>query len=176
MNPDNDVEIVWKTATEVQTAILEGEADYAMLPVPAATAVLIQGKQNETRDVISALDLTEEWNKVSDDSVLTMTTVVVRAGFAQEHPEAVENFLTEYAASIEYVNNNVEDASLLVEQFGIVPKAAIAKMAIPDCNLVFIEGEQMRDQIQGYYQVLFQADPTSIGGGIPDDAFYYGVN
>lgn len=176
LDPDNDVEILWKTAEEVQQAMASGEATYAMLPVPAATAVQLTAKQSEDRDVVSVLDLTEEWNKVTTDGVLTTVAVVVRAQFAQEHPEAVEAFLTEYAASIEYVNNNVEDASLLVEQFGIVPKAAIAKVAIPDCNLVYIDGEEMRDQIQGYYQVLFQANPASIGGGIPDDAFYYGVN
>ena len=31
----------------------------------------------------------------------------------------------------------------------------------------------MRDDIQGYYEILFEADPASIGGGIPDDGFYY---
>lgn len=175
LDPAEDVEIVWKTAPEVQTALLTGETKFAMLPVPAATATQIQSKKNENYDVLSVLDLTEEWNSVTDHGVLTMTTVVVRTEFARENPEVVETFLSEYRASIEYVNQNVEAAAALVEQYGIVPSAAIAKMAIPDCNLVYIAGEQMRDQIQGYYQVLYMADPNSIGGGIPDDAFYYGI-
>ena len=175
LDPDKDVEIVWKTAAEVQTALLTGETRFAMLPVPAATAVLIQAQKNEARDVHSVLDLTEEWNNVTDSGVLTMTTVVVRTAFAQEHPELVEAFLEEYGASIEYVNENVDEAAKLVVQFGIVPAEPIAKRAIPDCNLVFVTGAQMRDQIQGYYQVLYMADPASIGGGIPDDAFYYGT-
>ena len=175
LNPETDVEIVWKTAQEVQAALLTGEAKYAMLPVPAATAALVQAKKSETRDVYSVLDLTEEWENVAEESVLTMTTVVVRTAFVQEHPDVVAAFLEEYGASIAYVNENVDDAAKLVVQFGIVPAEPIAKLAIPDCNLVFITGEQMRTQIQGYYQVLFQADPASIGGGIPDDAFYYGT-
>lgn len=175
LDPESDVELVWQTAEEVQAAMLTGDARFIMLPVPAATAVLIQSKALEDRDVASVLDLTEEWDKVTDNGVLTMATVVVRTEFAQEHPEEVAAFLEDYQASIEYVNNNVDDASLLVEQFGIVPKAAIAKLAIPDCNLVYITGEEMRDQIQGYYEVLYAADPASIGGGIPDDAFYYGI-
>ena len=173
LNPETDVEIVWQTAEEVQQALVSGDAQFAMLPVPAATAVQIQAKQTEDREVVSALDLTEEWNKVTNTGVLTMTTVVVRTAFAQEHPEEVAAFLQDYQASIEYVNGNVDDASVLVEQYGIVPKAAIAKLAIPDCNLVYIAGEEMRDQIQGYYQVLYQANPDSVGGGLPDDAFYY---
>jgi NitT/TauT family transport system substrate-binding protein len=175
LDPATDVTIVWKTAEEVQTALLTGEADFAMLPVPAATAVQIQAKQAEDRDVVSVLDLTQEWNQVTQNGVLTMGCVVARTEFVQEHPDEVAAFLEDYQASIDYVNNNVDDASALVEQFGIVPKAAIAKLAIPDCNLVYIAGEEMREQIQGYYQVLYQADPTSIGGSIPDDGFYYGV-
>lgn len=175
LDPDKDVEIVWKTPAEIQTALLTGEAKFAMLPVPAATAAQIQSKKSETHDVLSVLDLTEEWNSVTDHGVLTMTTVVVRTAFAQEHPQLVEAFLEEYSASIQYVNENVDEAAKMVVQFGIVPAEPIAKLAIPDCNLVYVAGEQMRDQIQGYYQVLFQADPASIGGGIPDDAFYYGI-
>lgn len=177
VDPDADVEIVWlPTGQEVMAQLLTGDAQYAMLPVPVATAVQIQAKQTEDRDVTAVLSLTEEWNKVAENSVLTMTTVVVRTEFAQEHPEAVENFLSEYAASIEYVNTNVEDAAALVEQYGIVAKAAIAKQAIPACNLVFIDGEDMKNQITGYYEVLYNADPASVGGAVPDDGFYYGLN
>lgn len=175
LDPDKDVEIVWKTAQEVQAALLTGEAKFAMLPVPAATAAQVQAKKSENRDVLSVLDLTEEWNSVTEYGVLTMTTVVVRTAFAQEHPELVEAFLKEYSASIQYVNENVDEAAKMVVQFGIVAAEPIAKLAIPDCNLVYVAGEQMRDQIQGYYQVLYMADPASIGGGIPDDAFYYGT-
>ncbi len=175
LDMETDVEMIWKTAEEVQAAMLGGDAQYVMLPVPAATAVQIKAKQAGNFQIASVLDLTEEWNKVTDSGVLTMTTVVVRTDFARENPQAVEAFLQDYQASIEYVNTNVEQAAVLVEQFGIVPSAAIAKQAIPDCNLVYIAGEEMRDQIQGYYQVLYEANPASIGGGIPDNAFYYGV-
>lgn len=176
VDPDADVEIVWKaTGPEVQAELLTGDAQYAMLPVPVATATQIQAKQTEDRDVTAVLSLTEEWDKVSDGSVLTMTTVVVRTEFAEEHPEAVANFMTEYAASIAYVNENVDDAAQLVEQFGIVAKAAIAKQAIPACNLVFVDGADMMDQITGYYEVLYGADPASVGGAVPDAGFYYGV-
>ena len=175
LDPDKDVEIVWKTPAEIQTALLTGEAKFAMLPVPAATAAQVQSKKSETHDVLSVLDLTEEWNSVTPHGVLTMTTVVVRTEFAKEYPQVVEMFLDDYSQSIQYVNENVDDAAKMVVEFGIVPAEPIAKLAIPDCNLVYVTGEQMRDQIQGYYQVLYQADPASIGGGIPDDAFYYGT-
>lgn len=175
LDPKQDVDIVWKTPQEVQAAMLTGEAEFAMLPVPAATAVQVQAKAKGI-PVSAVLDLTEEWNKVSSDSVLTMTTVVVRTEFAQQYPQAVEQFLREYAASIDYVNNNVDQAAEMVVQFGIVPAVPIAKLAIPDCNLVYVDGAAMQKQIEGYYKVLFEADPASVGGAVPDNGFYYGAS
>ena len=174
IDPKKDVEIVWQTAQEVQAAMIGGKAKFAMLPVPAATAVQVQSKAKGGQ-VTAVLDLTEEWNKITDDSVLTMTTVVARTEFIEKYPNAVKKFLEEYAASIGYVNGNVEDAAKLVVQYGIVGAEPIAKLAIPDCNLVFVEGEAMKKQIDGYYKVLFEADPASVGGAVPDSGFYYGV-
>ena len=84
----------------------------------------------------------------------------------------MENFLEEYEESITYVSENPEEAAALVVEAGIVPKEPIAKAAIPQANLVCITGEDMLG-IQDYYRVLWDADPASIGGAIPDDAFYY---
>ncbi len=168
------VDVQWYASTdEVSTLMAAGEASVCMLPVPAATAVLMQNQ-----DVREALDLTEEWNEAGGDGVLTMGCVVVRTEFAGEHPDAVETFLEEYEDSIGYMMDpaNLSDAALLAEKQGIVPKAAVAEMAIPSANLCFVTGDDMMDAIQGYYQVLFQADPAAIGGSVPDGAFYYRGN
>ena len=167
----DDVTIEWKsTSDEVTTLMASGEIDLCMLPVPAATSVLMQNS-----DVRTAVDLTEAWEESGADGALTMGCVVVRTAFAQEHPEAVNTFLEEYRESISYMSSedNLDDAAALAETYGIVPKAAVAKRALPDANLCFITGDDMIDNIQGYYQVLFRADPASIGGSIPDGAFYY---
>lgn len=175
LTPGEDVEIVWKTASEVSALMLGGQADVCMLPEPAATALIFQSMLSSKSNAVvrAALDLTEEWEDVSPDSVLTMGCIVVRTEFAKEHADAVNAFLAEYAASIDYVNNNVEEAAELVARYGITANAAIAVEAIPRCNLVCITGSDMREGIQGYYEVLYAANPASIGGSIPDDAFYY---
>lgn len=169
--PGEDVTVQWHASTdEVSTLLAAGEIDYAMLPVPAATAAVIQGE-----GVRMAIDLTEEWNAAGASGVLTMGCVVVRTEFARQNPEAVEQFLKDYEASITFMADpdNLEEAAALAETYGIIPKAAIAKRALPDANLCFVTGADMVSGIQGYYQALYQADPASIGGGIPDGAFYY---
>lgn len=177
LDPANDVDIQWMTAQEVTQGIISGAAEFAMLPVPAATTACIQSEGT----VRQALDLTEQWDAVSQDSKLTMGCVVVRTAFAEESPELVRSFLREYQASIEYMSDP-ENLALsselapaqLLEKYGIVPKAAVAMKALPQANLTFVSGvKDLRDTIQGYYEVLYAADPTSIGGSIPDDAFYF---
>ena len=84
----------------------------------------------------------------------------------------MEAFLKEYAASTEYVNENAAEAAQLVGQYDIVD-AAVAEKAIPYCNIVCITGEEMKTSVQGYFQVLFDQNPQSVGGSLPGDDFYY---
>ena len=164
-----EVDIQWKTADEVSALMVSGEARLCMMPVPAATAI-----QMSNPDVREALDLSAEWDGLNNGSHLTMTCIAVRTAFAQEHPEAVENFLADYAASVEYVKGDPTAASELVAQYGITPKAKIAELAIPKCSLVCITGKvDMADTIQGYFEVLSAANPDALGGSIPDDGFYF---
>ncbi len=169
LDPDKDVDIQWMTAQEVTAKMVQSTDGVCMLPVPAATALMI--KDSTVRE---AINISAAWDEISE-SPLVMGCVVVRNAFMQEHPELVEQFLTDYEASINFMNDpaNLPVAAELAAANGITANAAIAAKAIPQCNLAFITGSQMRDAIQGYYEVLFEADPASIGGGIPDDAFYY---
>lgn len=166
LDPDYTVEFM--DSESLVAGMASGEYEVCMLPVPAVTSVLMQNP-----DVRTALDLTEEWNKVTDEGQLTMGSIVVRTEFAQEHPEAVAAFLTEYSASIDSVQSDVEHAAQLCETYGIVPKAAVAAKAIPDCNLCCVTGIDMKSTIEPYYAVLYAANPDSVGGAMPDDGFYF---
>lgn len=167
LEPDEDLTIEYKDSAELTALMASGLAELCMLPVPAATTVLLKNPE-----VSIALDLTEQWNRVSDGSTLTMGCIVLRndSGLSEE---TISNFLSEYEYSIDYVNENPEQAASLVAKFEITGSAEIAKAAIPDSKLVFISGEKIKEAIEGYYEVLFQADPASIGGRLPGDDFYY---
>ena len=137
-------------------------------PQPVATAIM--GKYEGSK---LALDLTDEWAKVSPDSRLMMGCMIVRRAFLEEQPEAVAHFLTDYEASVAAATADPEATGALCEQYGIVPAAAVAKAAIPNCNLCFITGDALREGLTGYLQVLLDADPTSVGGALPGDDFWY---
>ena len=154
--------------SELVAKMTKGEVEYGVLPQPFVTVATAQNP-----DLKISLSLTDEWNKISPDTKLSMGCVIARTEFIEENPEAVKNFIAENKASVEFVNTNVDAAAELVVQYGIIGKAAIAKKAIPECNIVFIDGEEMKTIAAANYQVYFNADPTSIGGAVPSDDIYY---
>lgn len=168
LTPGEDVTIEWMDSESLVAKMASGEADVCMLPVPAVTSVMMQNS-----NVRKALDLTQEWNKVSSKGALTMGCVVVRTEFAQEHPEAVAAFLEEYSSTVDLVLSNPTYAARLCASYGIVAKEAVAVRAIPDCNLCCVTGDEVRTTIEPYYSVLFEANPASIGGAMPGDDFYF---
>lgn len=155
-------------------ALVTGEAQVAMVPEPKVTACMTQMKAAGKTPAAVALNMTEEWGKVAgDESTLMMGCVIARKAFVEENLAAVKAFLQEYEASITAVKSDVEAAATLCETYGVIPKAAIAKQAIPRCNLTFVQGAEMKTQLSGYLKVLFSYNPAAIGGAMPDDAFYY---
>lgn len=168
IDPDTDVTIEYKSeAAEVTTALAEATNAVAMLPQPYVT-VAMTGNEN----LRIALSVTEEWEKLNEDSTVVTGVLVARKSYIEENEAAFNKFLEEYEASATYVNENVDAAADLVEHFNIF-KAAIAKKAIPYCNVTFIAGEEMKPLISSYLQVLFDQKAQAVGGAMPADDFYY---
>jgi len=83
LTPGEDVTIEWKTSEEVTALMASGGIDLCMLPVPAATSVMMQNA-----DVRDAIDLNDVWQKMGAAGTFTMGCVVARSDFVEEHPEA----------------------------------------------------------------------------------------
>ncbi len=157
---------------ELATQAAAGMVDIAMLPEPNVTSVLSQNA-----DYRIALDVTELFNQAAADkgenAVLSMGCVIVNKDWAAANADKLATFMGAYAESVEFVNTNVDEASQMVEAQSIIPKAAVAKKAIPNCHIVFIDGEEMMTQIAPFFQVLHNANPKSVGGALPAEDFYY---
>lgn len=151
------------------TMLADGSAEIGMLPEPNVTSTLA-GNDN----LRIALNLTEEWNKVCSTE-LVQGVVIARKSFVNEHPEAIEQFLREYEKSSAFVNENIDEAAKFIVDAGILGNVEIAKKAIPNCNISFSKGEAMHKAVEGMLAVLFEANPKSIGGKLPDKDFYYGI-
>ena len=170
IDPDADVTIEYcSEATEALSQVQAGMASIAMLPQPFVTSALSQ-----VEGLRVALDMNEEWEAVAGSQLVT-GVLVARKDAVEADPAAFEAFLDGYAASVEAANTDLEGTAALCEQYGIVAKAALAQKALPACNIVFETGDEMKTDLVNYFQVLFDADPASVGGALPADDFYYGA-
>lgn len=167
----DDLTLEYKSeATEVAALLAENPDAIGLLPQPFVTAASMQ---NEALSVV--LDMTEEWAAVQgeDGSSLVTGVTVVRNEFLQQHKDAVSKFMEEHKKSAAYANENVEAAAELVAANGIVEKAQVAAKAMPYCNIVYIDSDDMKQALSGYLEVLYEADASSVGGNLPADDFYY---
>ncbi len=170
IDPETEVTIEWKSEhAECLSALMANENAIAMLPQPFVTTA-----QTKSEKIRVALDLTEEWEKLGVDSALLTGVVVARKEFVEQNPAAVQAFLEHYEISVNNVNKNIKDAATLIEKYDIVP-APVAVKAVPNCNIVFITGEEMKQKLSGYLKVLSEQNPKAIGGMLPADDFYYGL-
>lgn len=148
--------------------MIAGKAKIAVLPEPFVTQVLMKNKS-----VRVALNLTDEWKKAAgDSSVLTMGCLVVRSEFADKNKASLDSFLDEYKASAAFANRDTAKAAELSGKYGVMNQQ-VAQKAIPNCSIVFIDGGEMKTKVSGFLKILAAADPKSVGGKLPDDAFYY---
>lgn len=173
MDVEKDVTIEWKSehAECVAALAASGTDAAALLPQPFVTTA-----QMKNENIRIALDLNKEWDSLQEGTeapgALLTGVIVARTEFVEENPDAVNAFLDSYKASVGYVNSNAADAAALIEKYDIVP-AAVAEKALPYCNIVFIEGTEMKEKLSGYLNVLMEQNPKSVGGAVPADEFYY---
>lgn len=157
-------------ATEVAALLAEDPDAIGLLPQPFVTAACAQ---NEALSII--FDMNEEWEKVQGEGGSRMVTgvTVVRKEFLEENENAVKTFLAEHEASAAAINADPAGGATLVVEAGIVAKEPIAQKAIPFCHIVSITGEDMKQALSGYLQVLYDQSPEAVGGNLPGDDFYY---
>jgi len=172
IDPERDLNIEWKSEhTEVVASLLTGTTDIALLPQPFVTTARISDD-----NLRIALDLNEEWDKLQETSgtlsSLIMGVMIARTDFINENPDVISDFLNRYAASVTYANTRIDETAALVAQYGIFPEE-VARLAIPYCNITFIEGQEMKDRFSGFLEVLHAQNPQSVGGALPSDEFYF---
>ncbi len=165
---DTDVTIEWKSEPSETVAEMSTlDSAVALIPQPYVTVA-----QNTLSDLRVAISLTEEWDKLDNGSTLISAVYLARKDYVEKNPGTIRKFLEEVEASTAYCNENVEETATLVENYGIV-KAAIAKKAIPNCNIVCITGDDMITKLKGYLEILYGQNSAAVGGTLPADDFYY---
>ncbi len=163
----------YAAADALSAAVVSGDAPIALLPEPSATATTIKAKA-QGKTVKVALDVSALWQQY-EESAPTQGCLIATKSFCEEHPLAVKEFLETYEASIAYMKNaeNLENAAAMIVEGGLLPSLPVAKAALPRCNIAYLDGAEMKSALSSFLKILFDSDPKSVGGTLPDDGFYY---
>lgn len=154
------------SSAQLSQLLIAEKAKTALLPEPFVTMVL--SKNSNVKKIYDAQD---GYKVATGMDNYPMTVLVVQDKFATENPEALAEFLSAYKDSVAYVVSNPTEAGQLIEGIGIM-NAAMATPAIPNCNLTYVSAHDAMDEINGYYQMLFNFNPASIGGSLVPAEFY----
>lgn len=168
IDPDQDVTLEWKSeATEVVALLAQTPGMIAMLPQPYVAVA-----QGKVTGLNVAVDLNAVWKDLDNGSLMITGVLVGRKDFVEQYKSQVKTFLEEYEASTRLANESIPETAVLTEKYGIVAAAA-AEKAIPQCNITYLAGAEMKTALSGYLEVLKAQNAKSVGGQLPDDAFYF---
>lgn len=167
----DDVTLEYKSeAAEVAALLKEKPDSIGLLPQPFVTVAMAQ---NDSLKMV--LDLTKEWDAVSgeDGGSLVTGVTICRSELLEEHADAVQIFLTEQKKSAAFANENAAETAQLVAAAGIIEKAPVAEKAIPYCSITYLDGNVMKEMLYGYLKALFEMNPSTVGGELPTEDFFY---
>jgi NitT/TauT family transport system substrate-binding protein len=167
INPKEDVTIQYlANHTDIASTLLTQEGTIALLPQPFVTTVL--AKDDAVRVV---MDMNALWTDTTGEG-LPMGVVITQKQVAKNRAKEIEAFVKEYRDSVAFIEENLEEAANLIVKHELLPNVEIAKIAIPNCNIVFEEKEEARVMLDAFFRILEQNEPKSVGGIIPDEGFY----
>ena len=162
------IDTAYAQPADLRTALASGLLDIAVLPEPMVTIA-----KSANDKLVTALDLTEEWEKAYGENTLMQGCIVVRTEWAKNHPNELNEFLKAYKESVEYTVAHPADASeLIVSTAVFAGKAPVAAKAIPNCNIVYIDGDEMASSLSIFFEKLYAISPSAVGGSIPDSGIY----
>lgn len=170
IDPEKDINLKFcADAAEVAALAEKGEADICFLPEPLSANTVFKNKK-----LRYALSFTDEWAKTAK-TPLTQGIVIATEDFIGGNPEYVAQFLEHNELSVNFIGleSNLVKASGYLFKSGFFTDNQIALNAVPNCNVTYIDGEEMKAAVSNVFEILYQADPSCIGGAIPDDGIYY---
>ena len=151
-------------ANEAAQKLIAGEAKVAILPEPMVSSVLLKAE-----DAKVAIDLNELYEDATGYPIIS-SVLVGRSEYLDTID--VDKLLETFKNSIEKAKSNPDETATLLEKYDIMP-APVAKKAIPNLALEYIDGDKLKEMMEEHLEDLNNTNPQLIGGSIPEDDFYF---
>ena len=170
INPDKDITInYYNDGAELAANFIAGKSHIAVIPEPVLSNVLLKKK-----DAKMILDLQEEWAKATSmTSSYPQASLIIKDELLENHPEVVAAFLEAFEDSINWANNNPEEAGAYNEELKTGLTIETVVQGIERSRIQFVEAAKAQEAIETYLGILLKYAPDQVGGKLPDEGFYY---
>ena len=156
------------SVADVQSMFAAGEIELAVIAEPSLTVL-----KDKVEGVHTIADFQLEWAELYGGSSYPQASLFVHQDLINNHPDIVEALLAQVEASINFANEHPDEMAAQAIETGLdMPEAVIAS-STPNSNLLFKTASEAKGEIQVYLEKLYEFEPKTIGGSLPDDNFYY---
>lgn len=163
-----DVQIQYAQSAEIAQMLKAGTIENAVAIEPQVTAAVMG---NENLRVLFSYD--EEWkNTIDKNTNIPNAGMGATTEFINNNPELMKKFEEEYNKALNWIVENPAGIGELAEnELGL--KKQIVEKAIPKAGIMYKDAKDSKEALDLFYDMLFKFDPSTIGGSIPSEDFYY---
>ena len=103
---------------------------------------------------------------------LKLDTGMSRLGILAHDPERAAQVQAAYEESVQWVLDHPTEAAALAEEY-LDMNAAVVEAAIPNMGLTFKSAQDAKEELDTFYNLLYNFEPSMIGGELPDEGLFY---
>lgn len=167
LNPEEDVNLVYRALPGGAQLFMAGELDSIILPEPLVTVSLAKAG-----NAALSLDIQKEWAKIHGDERIPFVALFANGSFVEANPQFTNIINGYYQQGVEWVNNNPQAAAELASKHFEMP-APVLKQSYQRVYLNILPDAQSRELTELYFGEMLEMYPELLGGSLPDEEFYY---
>jgi NitT/TauT family transport system substrate-binding protein len=152
----------FSSAREIMQALYVGKAARAVLGEPFLSTAL-------QRD--STLRIIADLNNPANVSCGFAQTAVLYAPSLKEYRHSLDSLLS---LSCRFANEHPQEVIRIMESKNIFPAGTLTAESIERCRINYLTANRAKESIRSFLQVMYNYEPKSIGGRLPDDGFITG--
>lgn len=171
--PFKDLGILYVSSPlDITMSLLAGKVKNGLMIEPAAAVAIMKAKQKGLR-LKRVIDIQKEWGEITERKPRFPNAGVVALPNILKHPRAVDAFQNAYDVAVKWSTENPQEAGLLAAEYVKgVPAAAFAE-SLKYTIFESVDAKDAKEALTFLFSKFLEMNPSSIGGKLPDDRFYY---
>lgn len=159
----------YTTNEAVGQALMQKNIMYAVVSEPLVSLLM---SKDSTITVLSKITCEEFYNNINNN-IFVQTAFLVNKRLSDKNPSLVDQVIDAYINSCNYTAEKPDSVAQLMVDYSVMPNTTIARKSLKLCNINYISGFAIDNEIRLYLDIFYKTAPQSIGGKLPDEYFIY---